>query len=204
MTKILVVDYEAELRKSLAELLRLRGFFVEEAKCGEDAVNMAVSENFHIALVDLMMPGMSGLDTLKELKKIRPKMQVIMITAFGTVDSAVDAIKKGACHYILKPFNIENLVAIIRSVLEVARCIKDFIKDIDKLSVNHVLNSLSNPIRREIISLLSSNANMHLMEITKDLNFSDHTKVVFHLKTLMNAGLIEQDKKRTYLLTEVG
>ena len=200
MKKILIVDDDAELRANLSEILRGAGYYTDEAASGKEAIEKITSKDFDIALLDLMMPKMSGIETLTELKKITPKTKVIMITAFATVENAVDAIKKGASDYISKPFRIEELLTTIRRVIEEGR----FEEGITKLDLDYTLSSLANPIRRNILRLLNSRKSMRLMELVRELGIEDHTKVVFHLKVLKESGIIEQDKDKSYSLTEEG
>ena len=200
MNKILLVDDDPELRANMKEILVDAGYSTEEAASGEEALEKAVSAHYNMILLDLMMPGMDGIDTLVALRKISPKAKVIMITAFATVENAVNAIKKGASDYVTKPFRIDELLAIIGRVLEELR----FDEDIIKLNMDFTLNSLSNPIRRNIIHLLLKRTNMRLMEITRELKIDDHTKVVFHLKMLREAGVISQDKNKSYSITKEG
>ncbi|MBI5203305.1 MAG: response regulator [Nitrospirae bacterium] len=200
MKKILIVDDDAELRANLSEILRGAGYYTDEAASGKEAIEKITSKDFDIALLDLMMPKMSGIETLTELKKITPKTKVIMITAFATVENAVDAIKRGASDYISKPFRIEELLTTIRRVLEEVR----FEEGIAKLDLDYTLSSLTNPIRRNIIKLLHSRKGMRLMELVRELDIEDHTKVVFHLKMLRGSGMIAQDKGKLYSLTGEG
>lgn len=200
MKKILIVDDDAELRAKLSEILKEAGYLTDEAASGKEALKRADSNEFDIALLDLMMPGMNGIDTLSEIRKISPKTKVIMITAFATIENAVDAIKKGAYDYISKPFKIEELLFTVRRALEETR----FEAGVKKLDLDYTLSSLANYIRRNIVKLLSAGKGMRLMEITKELGIDDHTKVVFHLKILKESGIIEQDKDKRYLLTKEG
>ncbi len=200
MKKILIVDDDAELRANLSEILKGAGYHTDEAASGKEAIEKAASEDYDIALLDLMMPRMSGIDALAELRRVRPKTRVIMITAFATVENAVDAIKKGASDYISKPFKIEELLTTIRRAIEESK----FEEGIKKLDLDYTLSSLSNPIRRKIIRLLCSRTSMRFMEITRELGIEDHTKVVFHLRMLKEAGLIEQDKEKSYVITKEG
>ncbi|MDI6744799.1 MAG: response regulator [Thermodesulfovibrionales bacterium] len=194
------MDDDAELRGNLSEILKGVGYQTNEAASGKEAIEKTASGDFDIALLDLMMPGMSGAETLGELRKISPKTKVIMITAFATVDNAVDAIKKGASDYIAKPFKIEELLTAIRRVLEECR----FEEGITKLNLDYTLSSLANPIRRNILKLLQSRKSMRLMEMVRELDIDDHTKVVFHLKMLKESSLINQDKGKSYSLTGEG
>ena len=147
-----------------------------------------------------MMPKKSGIDALFEIKRLRPKIKVIMITAFASIENAIDAIKKGASDYISKPFKIDNLLLTIRRILEEAK----FEEKMKELDMDRTLSTLANPIRRSILKLLRDRENTHLMEITRELGIEDHTKVVFHLKILKEAGIIDQNQGRTYLLTPEG
>ncbi|MBI5682624.1 MAG: response regulator [Deltaproteobacteria bacterium] len=203
MKKILIVDDDAELMANLSDILKEEGYYVDEAASGKMAIEKAAYEGFDIVLLDLMMPKMSGIDVLKELRRISPNTRIIMITAFATVENAVDAIKKGASDYISKPFKIDEFLITIRRVLEEAK-FEDGIKELD---FDHTLASLSNPIRRKVIRLLCLRTGMRFMDITRKLGIEDHTKVVFHLKMLKDSGLIEQDNKRfkkLYTLTKEG
>ena len=174
MDKILIVDDDDELRTNLSEILGSRGFHIDEASSGDEAISKASSDEFDIVLLDLMMPGMGGMDVLTELRKIRPKTKVIMITAFATIDNAVESIKKGASDYISKPFQIDNLDVTIRRVLEESK----FDISAKNLGLDHTLSSLTNYIRREIIKLLHINKSLHLMKITRALEIEDHTKAI--------------------------
>lgn len=200
MKKVLVVDDDAELRSTLSEILKGAGYHIDEAPSGKEAIEKITAKDFDIALLDLMMPKMSGIDVLKAIKKIKPKIKVIMITAFATVENAVDAIKKGASDYISKPFRIDDLLTTIRRVIEEGR----FEEGLTKLNLDYTLSSLANPIRRNILRLLNSRKSMRLMELVRELEIEDHTKVVFHLRVLKESGIIEQDKDKSYSLTEEG
>jgi len=200
MEKILIVDDDQELRANLAEILKGAGYKTAEAASGKEAIEKAGSGDFDITLLDLMMPGMSGIDALAEIKKVNPKIRVIMITAFATVENAVAAIKKGASDYIAKPFRINDLLAIIKRVLEEVR----FEEGIKKLDLDYTLSSIANPIRRNILRLLHARESMRLMEIVRELGIDDHTKVVFHLKMLKESGLVEQGKGKSYSLKGEG
>ena len=200
MKKILIVDDDAEFRLNLTEVLTGAGYQIESAASAQEAIARNEVEEFDIILLDFMMPKMNGSDSLFTLRRLRPKTKVIMITAFATVENAIDAIKKGASDYIAKPFKIEALLTTIRRVLEEAKfevCVKN-------LDLDRTLSSLANPIRRNIIKLLHARENMHLMKITRELGIDDHTKVIFHLKLLKEAGIVLQDGEKSYSLTKEG
>ena len=123
-----------------------------------------------------------------------------MVTAFASIENAIDAVKKGVSDYISKPFKIDDLLLTIRRALEEAT----FEAGMKKLDLDITLSTLANPIRRKILALLQDREDLHLMEITRELNIEDHTKVVFHLRMLKEAGIIAQGKGKTYLLSQEG
>lgn len=197
--RILIVDDDVELRTNLAEILADDGFQTATAANGPEALEQA-DAGFDVILLDQMMPGMTGLEVLSELKKTAPASKIIMITAFATIDNAVQAIRSGASDYLAKPFLIDNLLISIKRILEEAR----FEKNTLKLDMDYVLGSLANPIRRKIISLLSTYKEIRLMDLTRELKINDHTKVIFHLKTLKESHIINQNKDKSYTLTKEG
>jgi len=116
--KILVVDDELFVRELLFEFLGKQGFEVLLAESGEKALKIAKSTPMQIALIDLKMPGMDGIQTLKELKKISPQVLPIIMTGYPTIESAVEALRSGACDYVIKPFKLNELRASIDRVLK--------------------------------------------------------------------------------------
>lgn len=200
MKKILVVDDDNELRSHLAEILKGEGYHTAEAASGNEASAKAASEVYDVILLDMIMPNGGGPEALVEIRKISPRSKIVMITAFATIEKAVEAMKRGACDYISKPFKINELLTTVRRVLEESRveeCCES--KDMDAL-----LSALSNPIRTKIIRLIASRKSMRLMELARELSIEDHTKVIFHLKILREAGIIGQDKEKSNVLTAEG
>jgi len=111
--KVLVVDDEMATRQSLADILRLEGCQVMTAEDGERAVEYLQKESFDLILLDLKMPGMDGLDVLHITAKIAPDTQIILLTAQGSLESAIEALRYGAKDYLLKPSSPDQ---ILRSV----------------------------------------------------------------------------------------
>ncbi|HSQ78504.1 MAG TPA: response regulator [Nitrospirota bacterium] len=200
MKKILIVDDDAEFRSHLIGILKDEGYQTDSASSAKEALVKNEAQEFDVVLLDFMMPKLSGIDALMELRKKRLKTKVIMITAFATVESAVDAIRKGASDYLSKPFKIPELLTTIRRVIEEAK----FEESIKKQDFDRALGSIASPIRRNILKLLRARGNSRLMEITRELGIDDHTKVVFHLKILKEAGIVEQDGEKSYSLTQDG
>jgi DNA-binding NtrC family response regulator len=114
---ILVIDDEAGIRDSLEVLLTLEGYQVKMAVDGEQGLRRLEMENFDLILLDLALPGRSGLELLPLIKERQPELPVIMITAYGTVDNIVEAIRTGAENFVQKPWDNEKLLADIRSAV---------------------------------------------------------------------------------------
>ncbi|MBV8451023.1 MAG: sigma-54-dependent Fis family transcriptional regulator, partial [Deltaproteobacteria bacterium] len=118
---VLVVEDNDLERQITAETLREEGFAVEESALGKRALELLGLSRFDVVLTDLMMPGVSGEELLVKVKEKYPATQVVMLTAFGTIDSAVNAIKQGAFYYLTKPVDREPLVMIVARAAELAR-----------------------------------------------------------------------------------
>ncbi len=110
-TRVLVVDDERAIRDLLSDAIRHAGHEVLSAPNGEKALSLIKQENIHIAICDIKMPGMNGIDLLKKIPDISPETIVIMITAYASVETAVDALRYGAFDYILKPVIHEDVIA---------------------------------------------------------------------------------------------
>jgi len=115
---ILVIDDEEIMREILEALLTREGYQVRLATTGEEGIELAKSVPFDAAVVDVMMPGMDGLATLDELKKLDDELPVIMITAFASVETAITAMKHGAFDYITKPFKNDEVLVVARNAVE--------------------------------------------------------------------------------------
>ena len=115
--KILVIDDEAALRESIETLLTLEGYLVESAPDGEAGLEKIDRGAYDLVLLDLALPGKNGIEILAIIREKHPDLPVIMITAFGTVDNVIDAIRAGAQNFIQKPWDNEKLLADIRSAI---------------------------------------------------------------------------------------
>jgi DNA-binding NtrC family response regulator len=116
-SSILVVDDEEDVRDSLAGWLREDGYLVETAPGGQAALDRLAQQAYAVMLVDLKMPGVDGLQVLAEAKKKQPEVVVILMTAYATVDTAVQAMKLGAHDYLVKPFEPEELSQIVERLV---------------------------------------------------------------------------------------
>ena len=114
---VLIVDDEAEIRESLQTLLEMEGFEVETAVSGEEGIVQMAERPFDLVLLDLTLPGRNGMEILSELRTHDPRLPVIMITAYGTVENAVRAMQSGAANFVQKPWDNEKLLADIRAAV---------------------------------------------------------------------------------------
>ncbi len=115
---ILVADDEDGVRESLAEVLREEGFSVRAVATGDEAIRAIEEQEFDIILSDLRMPGADGLDVLRRAREVAPQTLVLLMTAHATVDTAVEALRRGAQDYLLKPVLFEELLHKVQSLLE--------------------------------------------------------------------------------------
>lgn len=161
-TRVLIVDDEQETLDLISDYLDGRGFGVTTTMSGEEAVSIVQKDLFHIAVVDLHLPGMTGSDLLKAIKEIRPDVQVVMITGYGTIRDAVECMKLGASDFITKPILLDHLYLTMRRILEEARLkeeaeLADYYRN---LSRTDELTGLYN--FRHLMSVLKSEVSRHL------------------------------------------
>lgn len=116
MKNILIVDDNELDRKLLKDILTNAGYLTDGAGSGEEAIEKVTAGCFDLILLDVVMPGRNGLDVMPDLKRLRPGVKIIVITAFATIESAVAAIKRGASEYISKPFNMPEVLLIIKKL----------------------------------------------------------------------------------------
>src|ERR1035437_5180711 len=117
MAHILVIDDEVAIRESLEVLLKLEGYTTRMSAAGVQGLRIIDQVSFDLVLLDLALPGQSGLELLPQIKERHPELPVIMITAYGTVDNVIEAIRAGAENFIQKPWDNEKLLADIRSAV---------------------------------------------------------------------------------------
>src|SRR2546423_11376864 len=122
---ILVIDDEEIMRDILETLLTREGYEVRLASSGAEGLEIARALPIDAALVDIMMPGLDGIATLDELKRIDEDLAVVMITAYGSIESAISAMKAGAFDYITKPFKNEEVLVVLRNAIERRRLVHE-------------------------------------------------------------------------------
>ncbi|HKO90155.1 MAG TPA: response regulator, partial [Polyangiaceae bacterium] len=144
--RILVVDDEQVIREILADFLSMEGFWVRTAEDGSAALVELSRNQYDLVLSDLKMPVMGGLELLKAISEHTPNVVTIIMTGFGTVETAIDAMKKGAYDYILKPFKVEEVVHTIRRGLEKQRLTAENIRLKEALSLYKVSEAIANSL----------------------------------------------------------
>jgi two-component system nitrogen regulation response regulator GlnG len=127
---ILVIDDDADLRYSLKRVLSGKNYTLLEAESGEVGIKMAAAEKPQVILLDNRMPGMTGIETLQHLRGENPNAMIILMTAFGTTQTTIEAMKFGAFDYIMKPFDPKQILALTEAALAATA-------DLDKASANH-------------------------------------------------------------------
>ena len=118
ISKVLVVDDEPAIIELLIVILNEEGFEAVAADNGKEAIEIAESQNIDVVLMDIKMPGISGTEALEKIKSINPDIEVIMISGYASVDSAVTSLKFGAFDFLRKPFTLFEVLAIIRRAVE--------------------------------------------------------------------------------------
>ncbi len=135
-SKVLVVDDDDVVRELCVQSLSRFGYCAIPASTGEKAVELVAQDGFAVVLLDIMMPGLGGMEALKRIKSIRPEVRVLMITGYGSIGSSVEAMSNGASDYILKPFNLEELA------LRVRRCLEEQIAQEKLTALSEEVNAL--------------------------------------------------------------
>ncbi len=161
-TEILLVDDEHETLDLICEYLCEKGLDLTATTNGEEAVRLVERNGYQIAIVDLHLPGMTGSELLQEIKKIRPHMQVIMITGYGTIRDAVECMKLGASDFITKPILLDHLHLTINRIIEEVRLKEEaeLATYYKNLSRTDELTGLYN--FRHLISMLKNEVTRHM------------------------------------------
>jgi len=150
--RILIVDDEEVLRDVLDAVLRREGFEVAMAASGEEALSVLdEDDSIDLVILDIMLPGISGLDTLRAIRISNPSLPVIIITAFSSIDGAIEAMKHGAFHYIPKPFKNEEVILTVNKALEQKRLSRENERLKEELSEKYAYANIigkSEPMRK--------------------------------------------------------
>ena len=133
---VLLVDDEKDFVESLAERLQIRDFNVTTALSGDEALKLVEDSDFDVIVLDVQMPGKSGVETLKEIKNLEQLSQVIMLTGHATVKTAIEGMKSGAYDYLMKPTDTDELIEMINKAYQLVVEQKDRIRQAE---INNIL-----------------------------------------------------------------
>ena len=118
MTKILIIDDEKSIRTTLREILEYEKYKIDEAIDGQDGLDKIAKNKYDIVLCDIKMPKLDGIEVLERAQEINPELPFIMISAHGSIETAVDAVKKGAYDFIQKPPDLKRLLITVRNAMD--------------------------------------------------------------------------------------
>lgn len=152
----MIVDDEANARAALSEILHEDGFVTEMAADGFKALGKVVDFQPDVVLTDLKMPGLDGIGLMEKARQQVPGTVFVVMTAFGTIDSAVDAVKRGAEHYLTKPLDFDVLGAVIERAMEKARLVKENLRLKDRLRTRNVFSHIigDSPQMQDLLRLV--------------------------------------------------
>lgn len=182
-TSVLIIEDNELVRDSLAIALRLEGCEVTQAPDGPEGLELLARRAFDLALIDLRLPSANGISVLEQAKALQPGLDVIMMTSFGTVETAVEAMKLGAAHYLTKPINDDELKIILRR-LEEARQLREENKNLR--------NELGGKQRTQFHNLIGQNSRMQkIYSIIQAISDTD-TTVLLRGESGTGKGMIAQ------------
>ena len=199
--KILIVDDAPDTLEIIQKLLRYEGYDVALASTGEEGVKKAEKEKPDVVLMDINLPGIDGTEALRRIRILNPLQCVIMLTAFATVDNAIQALKEGASDFVKKPFENEHLIHIVNQCLEKYKTLKEKERledEVRRLSVTDDLTGLYNhrhffkTLEAELARLKRQRTSLSLMMVDLD-NFKSYNDRRGHLegdKVLKSVGEI--------------
>ncbi len=193
--RVLVVDDEKFIRDIIADFLGMEGYIVRTAEDGTSAVTELERARYDMVISDLKMPKMGGLDLLKEVARVHPDTLTVIMTGFGTVETAIDAMKRGAYDYILKPFKVEEIVHIVQRGLEKRRLAAENLRLREALSLYKVSEAIAASLSLdEVVATLSDSA---LSEVRSDvvMTWLADGEGDFTLRSLNFSSLLEEGEE---------
>jgi DNA-binding NtrC family response regulator len=122
---ILLIDDDASLATNLCDVLKEDGFRVTVSNRGDEGLRRANKDECDVVLTDLRLPGLGGLELVKQLHETQPRLPVVLMTAHGTIETAIEATKLGAYDYLQKPFEMRDLLALLHRAVEASRLMRD-------------------------------------------------------------------------------
>src|SRR5215510_1712137 len=165
--RVLVVDDEKFIREILAEFLGMEGYLVRTAEDGSSALAELGRSHYDLVISDLKMPRMGGMELLEAITKVAPHALTVIMTGFGTVETAIDAMKRGAYDYILKPFKVEEVTMIVQRGLEKQRLSAENLRLKEALGLYKVSEAIAASLSLD--EVLNTVAESALLEMHADL-----------------------------------
>ncbi len=156
-TKVLIVDDERGMRETLSDILHENGYATVLAKDGREALEKVGEEAFDVALLDIKLPDISGTKVLKALKEAQPGMEAIMITAYASLETSIEALNRGAYAYVTKPLNMEEVIATIEGALEkhdLRRALREHAEELERS--NKLKDLFMDILSHDLINLLNT------------------------------------------------
>jgi two-component system cell cycle response regulator len=206
--KVLIVDDAPDTLEIIEKLLRFEGYDVITTATGEEGVEKVEEERPEVVLMDISLPGINGTEALQRIRKINPLQCVIMLTAFATVDNAIQALKEGASDFIKKPFENEHLIHIVNQCLHKYRTLKEKEKleeEVKRLSITDDLTGLYNhrhffkTLETELARLKRQKTSLSLLMFDLD-HFKRYNDLYGHLegdRVLRKIGEIAKNSIRS-------
>ncbi|MBK0403848.1 sigma-54-dependent Fis family transcriptional regulator [Adhaeribacter sp. BT258] len=148
MPKILIIDDERGIRSTLKEILEYENYTVEEAEDGEKGLDLLSKNKYDVVLCDIKMPKIDGMEVLDRSRELNPDVPFIMISAHGTIDTAVEATKKGAYDFLVKPPDLNRLLVSVRNALDKSNLVTEIKKVKKKISKNYEMVGTSEALDR--------------------------------------------------------
>jgi diguanylate cyclase (GGDEF)-like protein len=198
---VLIVDDAPDTLEIIQKLLRYEGYDVTVASTGEEGIKKVEMEKPEVVLMDINLPGIDGTEALRRIRVINPIQCVIMLTAFATVDNAIQALKEGASDFVKKPFENEHLIHIVNQCVEKSKTLKEkenLEEEVRRLSITDDLTNLHNhrhffkTLEAELTRLKRQKTSLSLLMFDLD-NFKRYNDTYGHLegdKVLKNIGEI--------------
>ncbi|MBE7443897.1 MAG: sigma-54-dependent Fis family transcriptional regulator [Planctomycetia bacterium] len=131
MFNILIIEDQKNMRESLVIAFKRAGYNTDSVESGEKAVELQKDHSYDLVVVDLKMETMDGLEVLSHIKHVNPSTEVVVMTAFGTIDSAIQAMRKGAYDYVTKPFQLSDILSVVERALE-KKCLSEKVDNLQK------------------------------------------------------------------------
>lgn len=206
---LLIVDDDEDTLETLSDIFQEKGYRIETAKTGKEAIIKARKRFFDVALIDIKLPNVTGIEVLRTFREKHPSMMTIMATGYATLQNAVDAVNLGANAYVMKPIDPERVDRMIREF--VARAMNEFVmslevpaslrKRIPRRFLEKVVR-LKDPVKRSYTALYSYGKPATALEIAEPLGCA-RAYVSMRLNQLEAMGLVKRSKAGKKVLFEV-